>query len=231
MRREIALPMLLVAAVFGLIILLTGCSQKEQVIEDLKPVEIKEYQGENLSSIDDFYMNAIAGTQYIDIDQYRLRVTGLVEKPLEYAYDEVINGYQNYEKVVTLNCVEGWSVKILWEGFMLRDLVADSNPLAEVTTIILKAYDGYSTSFPIEYIMDNDILVAYRMNGIDLPPARGFPFQLVAESKWGYKWIKWVTSIELSDKGYYGYWESRGYSNSGNLDEYYFDPTFDMTLP
>ena len=231
MRREIALPMLLVAAVFGLIILLTGCSQKEQVIEDLKPVEIKEYQGENLSSIDDFYMNAIAGTQYIDIDQYRLRVMGLVEKPLEYAYDEVINGYQNYEKVVTLNCVEGWSVKILWEGFMLRDLVADSNPLAEVTTIILKAYDGYSTSFPIEYIMDNDILVAYRMNGIDLPPARGFPFQLVAESKWGYKWIKWVTSIELSDKGYYGYWESRGYSNNGNLDEYYFDPTFDMTLP
>ena len=114
---------------------------------------------------------------------------------------------------------------------MLRELVADANPLPGVTTIILKAYDGYSTSFPIEYIMDNNILVAYRMNGIELPSKRGFPFQLVAESKWGYKWIKWITTIELSDQGYYGYWESRGYSNSGNLDEYFFDPRFDMTLP
>jgi DMSO/TMAO reductase YedYZ molybdopterin-dependent catalytic subunit len=229
MRRGITLPLLLIATVFVMTTLLTGCGNKEQI--NLKPVEISEYQGEKLSSIDDFYMNAIAGTQYIDIDQYSLHVTGLVEKPLEYSYDEVINEYQNYEKVVTLNCVEGWSVKILWEGFMLGNLVTNAHPLPGVTTIILKAYDGYSTSFPIEYIMDNDILVAYRMNGVDLPPERGFPFQLVAESKWGYKWIKWITSIELSDQGYYGYWESRGYSNDGNLDEYYFDPGFDMTLP
>jgi DMSO/TMAO reductase YedYZ molybdopterin-dependent catalytic subunit len=230
-RRTITLILLPVAAVFVLTGLLTGCSQKEQDIEDLKPVEIDEYQGEKLSSIDDFYMNAIAGPQYIDRDQYRLQVTGLVEKPLEYTYDEVINGYQNYEKVVTLNCVEGWSVKILWEGFLLRDLVSDATPQPEVTTIILKAFDGYSTSFPIEYIMDNNILVAWKMNGVELPPKRGFPFQLVAESKWGYKWIKWITSIELSDQEYYGYWESRGYSNDGDLNEYFFDPRFDPTLP
>ena len=229
MRRGITLLLVLVTAVFILIPLLTGCSEKEPV--NLKPVEISEYQGEKLSSIDDFYMNAIKGTQNVEIGQYRLQVTGLVETPFEYTYDEVVNGYQNYEKVVTLNCVEGWSVKILWEGFMLHDLVADANPLPEVTTIILRAYDGYSTSFPIEYIMDNDIIVAYKMNGVELPPKRGFPFQLVAESKWGYKWIKWITSIELSDKEYYGYWESQGYSNSGNLDEYFFDPRFDMTLP
>ena len=43
------------------------------------------------------------------------------------------------------------------------------------------------------------IIVAYKMNGVELPPKRGFPFQLVAESKWGYKWIKWITSIEVSD--------------------------------
>ncbi|VVB61256.1 Oxidoreductase molybdopterin binding domain protein [uncultured archaeon] len=52
---------------------------------------------------------------------------------------------------------------------------------------------------------------------------RGFPFQLVAESKRGYKWIKWVTEIELSDNlNYKGYWESRGYSNSGDLNESFF---------
>jgi DMSO/TMAO reductase YedYZ molybdopterin-dependent catalytic subunit len=42
----------------------------------------------------------------------------------------------------------------------------------------------------------------------------------VAEDKWGYKWIKWIDEIELSDNpDYHGYWEQRGYSNSGNLSE------------
>jgi len=71
--------------------------------------------------------------------------------------------------------------------------------------------------------MDNDILLAYKMNEIILPAVRGFPFQLVAESKWGYKWIKWVTKIELSDdEDYQGFWESRGYNNEGDLDESFF---------
>ncbi len=228
MRRRIAGSLLLVVTVFLFTIPLTGCGEDEQTAEDLGPVEINEYQGEKLSSTDDFRPNDIAGFQYIDIEQYRLIVGGLVEKPLEYTYDEVINKYQNYEKVVTLNCVEGWSVKILWEGFLLRDLIADASPSPEVTTVILRAYDGYSTSLPLEYIMDNNILVAYKMNGVELPPERGFPFQLVAESKWGYKWIKWITSIELSDMEFYGYWESRGYSNDGDLDKYFFDRRFDL---
>jgi Sulfite oxidase and related enzymes len=46
---------------------------------------------------------------------------------------------------------------------------------------------------------------------------------LVAEQKWGYKWIKWITKIELSnDPNYKGYWESRGYSNGGNLNQSQF---------
>jgi DMSO/TMAO reductase YedYZ molybdopterin-dependent catalytic subunit len=56
------------------------------------------------------------------------------------------------------------------------------------------------------------------MNGLVLPPERGFPFQLVAESKYGYKWIKWITKIEVSnDSSYLGYWESRGFSNNADL--------------
>ena len=58
------------------------------------------------------------------------------------------------------------------------------------------------------------------MNDIIIPPERGFPFQFVAESKWGYKWI---TEIELSDDiNYQGYWENRDYSNSGDLDKGFF---------
>jgi DMSO/TMAO reductase YedYZ molybdopterin-dependent catalytic subunit len=192
--------------------------------KELESQEIREYQGENLSSVNDFRENSIRGPQYVDTEGYELEITGLVESPQAYTYDEVVNGYQSYKKVVTLNCVEGWSATILWEGLLVRDLLAEAVPLTTANTIIFHAYDGYTTSLPLEYVMDSDIIMAYKMNDITLSPERGFPFQLVAESKWGYKWIKWITEIELSDdEDYEGFWESRGYSNSGDLDEGFFD--------
>jgi DMSO/TMAO reductase YedYZ molybdopterin-dependent catalytic subunit len=193
-------------------------------VAELEGVEIREYQGENLSSINAFRENSIKGPQQVDIDTYMLEVTGLVEHPASYKYDEVIDDYDSYKKVVRLNCVEGWAVNLLWEGFLVKDVLEEAKPLTEANTIIFHAYDGYTTSFPLEYVLDNDILMAYKMNEVTLPPERGFPFQLVAESKWGYKWIKWVTEIELSDDPEYrGYWESRGYSNDGDLDKGFFD--------
>jgi DMSO/TMAO reductase YedYZ molybdopterin-dependent catalytic subunit len=55
------------------------------------------------------------------------------------------------------------------------------------------------------------------MNGIPVPEERGYPFVLVAQDKWGYKWIKWVVKIEVSnDQSFRGYWESRGYNNDGD---------------
>jgi DMSO/TMAO reductase YedYZ molybdopterin-dependent catalytic subunit len=196
-----------------------GCSQTEV----LAPNEIREYEGADLSSINDFRENSIKGPQEINVDSYMLRITGLVTMSTDYTYDEVLNAYQRYKKVVTLDCVEGWSVTILWEGLLISDLLAEAEPLENAEVVIFHAYDGYTTSLPIDYIIDNDILIAYKMNDVVLPPERGFPFQLVAESKWGYKWIKWITEIELSDDvDYRGYWESRGYSNSADLDDSFF---------
>jgi DMSO/TMAO reductase YedYZ molybdopterin-dependent catalytic subunit len=190
---------------------------------ELPYVEIREYEGVDLSSINDFRENSIRGRQEIDVENYTLRVTGLVGNANNYTYDGAVDSYQHYKKVVTLDCVEGWSVTILWEGLLVKDLLAEAEPLSNVEVVIFHAYDGYTTSLPIDYIIDNDILMAYEMNGVTLPPERGFPFQLVAESKWGYKWIKWITEIELSDDtDYRGYWESRGYSNSADLDESFF---------
>ena len=191
---------------------------------ELEPVEVREYEGEKLSTVNDFRENSIKGPQYIDTENYQLEITGLVENPMSYTYDEVIEDYKHYKKVVTLDCVEGWSVNILWEGVLVRDLLEKAKPLPEARVIIFHAYDGYTTSLPLNYIMDGDILMAYMMNEITIPPERGFPFQLVAESKWGYKWIKWITGIELSDDvNYRGYWESRGYSNTADLDKGFFE--------
>ena len=228
MKRKISLVL---ASVLVLSLAIGGCNGvTDNGVADngeptgLDPVEIREYEGEDLSSIDDFSENSIKGPQQVDIGSYQLEITGLVESPQSYTYDEILGDYRNYEKVVTLDCVEGWSVKLLWEGVLVRDLLAEAVPLPSALVVIFHAYDGYTTSLPLGYIMDNDILMAYKMNGVTLPPERGFPFELVAESKWGYKWIKWITKIELSDdEDYRGFWESRGYSNSADLDESFFD--------
>lgn len=208
---------LVLAAIFILMGLIVGIYWQLQP-RVLYPQEILEYEGQDLSSISDFRENSIKGPQKIDETAYRLAITGLVNKTWEFSYNEIVNGFQKYEKVVTLHCVEGWSVKILWEGFLLRDLLGESGINSQAEVAIFYAYDGYSTSLPLKYIFDNDIIIAYKMNGIILPPERGFPFQLVAESKYGYKWIKWITEIEISDNAdYRGFWESRGWPNDADI--------------
>jgi DMSO/TMAO reductase YedYZ molybdopterin-dependent catalytic subunit len=183
---------------------------------ELDGVEITEYEGKDLSSVDDFRENSILGPQYVDIDAYDLAVTGMVDRELDLSYNDVI-GRQTYEKVVTLDCVEGWSVTILWEGVLVRDILDEAGVDPDANTLIFHAEDGYSSSLPLDFFYDNDIIMAHRMNGVTIPPERGFPFQLVAEDKWGYKWVKWITGIEVSDdEDYEGYWEQRGYNNRGD---------------
>lgn len=187
-------------------------------INELAAAEVQEYEGKDLSSILDFHENSIKGPQYVDIDSYTLTVDGLVDTPTDFTYDEVLENTP-YTKVVTLHCVEGWSVDILWEGILLTDIFADAGVQDDANTVIFHAYDGYTTSLPLETIVDKDIIIAYKMNDVVLPPERGFPFQLVAEDKLGYKWAKWITRIELSnDPSFKGYWESLGYSNEADVD-------------
>ncbi len=184
----------------------------------LSGVEINNYQGEKLGSISDFRENSIKGPQHVDKKSYRLEITGLVAPLTVYTYEDVLK-LPSYQKVVTLNCVEGWSVKALWEGVLVKDLFKNVTIKPEANTVIFYAADGYTTSFPLAYILQNNIMMAYKLNGVELPAERGFPFQLVAEQKWGYKWIRWITKIELSsDVNYQGFWESRGYNNDGSLN-------------
>lgn len=183
----------------------------------VQEVEVQEYQGEKLGSVDDFRDNSIRGVQKIDAVDYQLLIDGLVSYELGLSYEQ-LQTMSHILKLVTLNCVEGWSVKALWEGIPLTSLLEQVVPTTEANTVVFHAADGYTTSLPLEFIVDRNLIIADRINGITLPEANGFPFQLVAEAKWGYKWIKWITRIELSnDPSYRGFWESRGYNNNGNL--------------
>ena len=189
-------------------------TQQTQVEE----VEIREYQGERLGSVEDFRENSIKGVQYVDEATYTLLLDGLVEEPVSWSHAE-LGEMEHLAKLVTIHCVEGWSVKALWEGIPLAHLLEQAQPQEEANTAIFHAADGYTTSLPLDFILERNLIIADRINGIVLPPENGFPFELVAEDKWGYKWIKWIVRIELSnDPSYRGFWESRGYSNEGDAD-------------
>jgi DMSO/TMAO reductase YedYZ molybdopterin-dependent catalytic subunit len=217
-KKSAVITLAAVAIIIAGAALFYNQNQLSPTIIELTKVEVRDVNGTQLSSIADFRENSIAGPQYVNITDYRLSVTGLVQRNLSYSYEDVLSRFQSYQKVVQLDCVEGWSVKLLWQGIQVNDIIQEAGVGKEAKTIIFRAADGYSTSFPINYITNGTIMLAYKMNNVTLPPERGFPFQLVAESKWGYKWIKWVVQIEISSADYQGYWESRGYSNNGDLN-------------
>jgi len=185
-------------------------------INAFSQVEIKEYQGEKLSPFDRSYDNSIKGPQLVDINKYRLIVNGKIQKALLLTYTQVL-ALPSVTRAITLNCIEGWSEHLLFKGVRIADIVKSTIINKDVQTVIFYAIDGYSSSLSYKYVIDNDIMLAYEINGKKLDETRGFPFQVVAESKFGYKWVKWVTRIEFSDKPYEGYWEQRGYDNEANI--------------
>jgi DMSO/TMAO reductase YedYZ molybdopterin-dependent catalytic subunit len=179
--------------------------------------EIREYEGARLDPSIGPRDNSIKGVQTVSIDGYRLKVTGLVDESIELNYSEVLE-LDEHERKITLYCVEGWDATILWKGVLLEDILDLAGIDSKANTVIFHAVDGYTTSLPLENVINSKLILAYSANGLDLPPEMGYPFIVVAENKLGYKWARWVSEIELSDdSNYQGFWEKRGYDNDADL--------------
>ena len=179
--------------------------------------EITGYQGARLDPAVGPRDNSIKGIQQVDISSYRLTIGGLVEKQASLTYEQV-RAFDPYERLITLYCVEGWDATILWKGVLLDELIAAAGAKKEAVTVIFGSADGYTTSLPLQTVRDKALILAYSANGLDLPPAMGYPFIVVAEDKLGYKWGRWVNSITLSsDANYKGYWEQAGYDNNADI--------------
>ena len=191
----------------------------------LLPGEVGAYQGQSLTPVSVYIQYlishpdvAIAGTQAINRETYRLAITGMVNNPLNYTYDSVVNGFNSTLQVGTLPCVEGWSVTLLWEGVPITDLLQQAGVSPNANTLIFLASDGYSSSLPLQYVTQNNIMVAYKMNNLTLTDQTGWPLFLVAQNQYGYKWVEWLTEINVSnDSNYLGFWESRGYPNNATV--------------
>jgi DMSO/TMAO reductase YedYZ molybdopterin-dependent catalytic subunit len=201
------------------LVLMLSCS-KSPSTPPTGEVETTEFMGVKLTPISEQRNNALAGTQVIDRATYTLVVDGLVDRPLSLSYDDLL-AYTQVSKLMDLNCVEGWDFTAKWTGPALDSIFNDAGIKPEAKIAIFHTADvpeGYS-SLDLSYIHDNNIIIALKLNDITLPPERGFPFQVVAESKFGYKWAKWVTRIEISDDtSFRGYWEGYGYNNNADIN-------------
>jgi DMSO/TMAO reductase YedYZ molybdopterin-dependent catalytic subunit len=159
---------------------------------------------------------ASKGTQVIDREAYRLRVTGLVERNVTMTYDDLLE-FPAYAEVAYLPCVGGWGFYAKWTGFRVVDLLDVAGVKPNGQYVKFTSADGYTTSLPLSYLEKNQTILAYGLNDVTLPADRGFPLQLVAESKYGYKWAKWVVEIEVIPVSELGFWESSGYSDAADV--------------
>ncbi|MFH1036020.1 MAG: molybdopterin-dependent oxidoreductase [Pseudomonadota bacterium] len=177
------------------------------------PGELTEYQGQKLSPFDRLYDNSIKGPQKVDGKAFRLSVSGLVDKPLSLSYEEVL-ALPSQTRLANLPCVEGWDEKLLFQGVPVLELLSMAGTKPRGDTVIFRSAEGYSSALPLEFVKKARVLLAYKINGLTLDAKRGFPLQVVAEHKLGYKWVKWVVAVELSDQPHLGYWEKRGYPDA-----------------
>jgi DMSO/TMAO reductase YedYZ molybdopterin-dependent catalytic subunit len=160
-----------------------------------------------------------------DIDTWRLRVTGLVDRPIELTYDELV-AMPLVEQYVTIACVSnevGGDLvgNALWRGVRLKALLEQAGVRSEATQIVGRAVDGFTAGFPTGYALadDREPLVAVGMNGESLPVDHGFPARLIVPGLFGYvSATKWLTEIELTTwDGFDAYWIPLGWSKEGPI--------------
>jgi DMSO/TMAO reductase YedYZ molybdopterin-dependent catalytic subunit len=188
-------------------------------------VEATEFQGTKLTPISQQQIRTVNGYQYIDKAKYILAIDGLVEHPTTLTYGDLL-ALPQISRLNDLDCVEGWSYIGKWTGPSLTGIFnqAGVKPEAKIAIFYTYGLDRGFTSLDLSYILDNDIIIALKDNDLTLPPEHGFPCHVVALGKFGYKWAKWVTRIELSaDTGFRGFWEASGYSNNADVNGPAFD--------
>jgi DMSO/TMAO reductase YedYZ molybdopterin-dependent catalytic subunit len=182
-------------------------------------VEAKEFDGAQLTPINEQIDSAQPGTQSVDQATYSLTINGLVDHPLSLSYAD-LESYPQISQLATLENFNGSSFTAKWTGPSLSSIFADAGVQSGATIAIFYTADdplGY-TSLDLSYIKDNNIIIALKDNDMTLTTDTGFPLQVVAKSKYGYKWAKWVTRIVLSSNtNFRGNWETMGYNNNGDI--------------
>ncbi|MGA1974556.1 MAG: sulfite oxidase-like oxidoreductase [Conexivisphaerales archaeon] len=184
-----------------------------------KPAEASSSTPPNQKYIKQFIFYGALGVPEVDISSYRLRVKGLVERPLELTYDQ-LKARPQVTVAKPSHCVTGWSVAdTVWRGPSLPALLKEAGMKPEAHFIMFRSLDGYGTPIPLEDGMVEDAIVAIMLNGQPISLEMGFPARPFMPHIYLWKSAKWLTEIEALAEYVDGYWETRGYNERGNIWE------------
>jgi len=173
----------------------------------------------------DFYrIDTRLAVPRIELADWRLRVTGLVDNPFEVTHEELL-GMGVVEEIVTLSCVSNMVGGDLignarWLGVPLKKLLDRAGVRPEGTQVVARSVDGFTTAFRTDVALDGrPAMVAVGMNGEVLPASHGFPARMIVPGLYGYvSATKWLVEIELTRLEDFGaYWITRGWAKEGPI--------------
>ncbi len=151
----------------------------------------------------------------VDVDLWHLEVGGLVKNAATWPFDDLL-GFETVEQETTLMCISngldaGLMSNAVWKGFPLGDILDRAMPLAGAARVRFHAVDNYTDSIPLEKALKPTTLLAYEMNGVELPDRHGYPLRLIVPGYFGEKHVKWLTRIEVTDASAKGFYETQGW--------------------
>ncbi|MDA0243430.1 MAG: sulfite oxidase-like oxidoreductase [Chloroflexi bacterium] len=164
---------------------------------------------------------------YRNLDNWDLRVFGLVEEEKVWNWDE-FNKLPRTNVTMDIHCVTRWSkFDTLWEGVSLKTLIAEGfiRPLPTAKFVIQHCEHGYTTNLPLDFMLEENILLATHYDGQPLTADHGYPLRVVVgsfadrtERKTAYFWKggKWLRGLEFRASDELGFWERNGYNNEAD---------------
>ena len=158
----------------------------------------------------------------IDAAEWRLRVTGMVQRPLAWTLGE-LRQWDPLHQFATLSCISNPPGGDListtrWTGVSLKRLLQAFVLSESATHLRIVSADGFSESVALAAIRNDErIMLAYAWDGVPLPANHGFPLRLYVPDLYGMKQPKWIVAIEAVDRWTPGYWVSRGWDREGRV--------------
>jgi DMSO/TMAO reductase YedYZ molybdopterin-dependent catalytic subunit len=152
----------------------------------------------------------------ISLEKWSLRVHGEVKNELQLNYEDLLK-LEHTVQTNDIHCVTSWSkLNVLWEGVKFADLIKVAQPTEKARYVVFEAEQGFTTNLPLEVVMDDDVLIAFKVSGRPIEPEHGGPVRMLVPKRYFYKSAKWLKGIKLADYDEPGFWEIRGYSNTAD---------------
>ena len=132
----------------------------------------------------------------VDINNYSLAVTGTVNTPLSLSYAQ-IQAFPTVTENLEIICPDTEDEWDEWTGVPVSTLLKQAGLPLGASEVIFTGIDGYHMEFPLEFVLQDGVFLAYQMNGQTLSQDRGYPLRLVVKGGIGADWLRWVTKIEV----------------------------------